>query len=266
MVGAPLEQQRVALEAAPTVGGRTLANKQERAVEEAVEAETVVEAEKEWQSAAEPAEAPPAPEGATGELGLAQEAPAEAPLLEEKAAAAEEEMLMGTSPPDRAAADEALMSSPLPSATPSPIPTATPAPMATTVPAPAAEAIPAPSASPTPRLLEAEDLNLEIEAGVIRVRGRLPLPEGRKLLAVLWRDGEPVEWATIESQQFVVEADGQFYLVLIAQADILDFDLFAAEPADYEIRIRPVDPPAQVEIRIPFDTTGPPAPPPTNTP
>jgi hypothetical protein len=114
--------------------------------------------------------------------------------------------------------------------------------------------------------LEAEDLDLEIEAGIIRVRGRLPLPEGRKLLAVLWRDGEPIEWATIESQQFTVEADGQFYLVLIAQAEIPDFDLFAAEPSNYEIRIRPIDPPEPVEIRIPFDTFSPLVPSPTNTP
>ena len=261
MMGAPSEQQRVALEAAPA----TVAGREEKAVEEAVEAETIVEAEREVQSAAEPAAAPPAPEAATGELGLAEEAPAEAPLLEEKAAADEAEIFMATSPPDRRMADEgALMTSPLPSATPAA--TATPAPMATTAPAPAAEAIPAPSASPTPTLLEAEDLNLEIEAGVIRVRGRLPLPEGRKLLAGLWRDGEPIEWATIESQQFVAETDGQFYLVLVAKAEIPDFDLFAAEPADYEIRIRPVDPPAPVEIRIPFDTWSPPAPPPTNEP
>jgi len=138
--------------------------------------------------------------------------------------------------------------------------------MGTALPAPAAEAMPAPEGSPTPTLLEVEDLNLEIQPGVIRVRGRLPLPEGRKLLAGLWRDGQPIAWATIESRRFVVEADGQFYLVLIAQAEIPDADLFAAQPADYEIRIRPVDPPEAVEIRIPFDTYGPPAPEPTVTP
>ena len=255
-MGAPDAQQSVAFEAVPT----TVAANRERAVEEAVEAETIVEAEREVLSAAEPAEAPPAPEGATGELGLAQEAPAEAAPLEEKAAADEAEVLVDSLQTDRPTLDGAQMRSPVPSATP------TPAPVATTAPAPAAEAIPTPSTTPTPTLLEAEDLKLEIEAGVIRVQGRLPLPGGRKLLAVLWRDGEPIEWATIESQQLVVEADGQFSLALIAQDDIPDFDLFAAEPADYEIRIRPVEPPEPVEIRIPFDTSGPPAPLPTATP
>jgi hypothetical protein len=139
--------------------------------------------------------------------------------------------------------------------------------MPTTAPAPAAEALPAtPFPTPTPTLLEVQDLNLEIKPGVVRARGRVSLPQGRKLLVVLWRDGQPIEWATLESRQLVVEADGQFLLVLIAQTEIPNFDLFTAEPASYEIRIRPVDPPAPVEIRIPFDTYGPPSPPSTNTP
>jgi hypothetical protein len=114
-------------------------------------------------------------------------------------------------------------------------------------------------------LLEAEDLILEIEPGIIRARGRLPLPEGRTLLAVLWRDGQPVEWATIESRRLVVAADGEFYLVLLAQTEVPDIDLRAAEPAYYEIRIRPVDPPAPVEIRIPLDIYDVPPPTPTST-
>ena len=109
-------------------------------------------------------------------------------------------------------------------------------------------------------------MTLEIETGVIRARGRIRLSERSELLAVLWRDGQPIEWATLESQRLVVEADGQFYLVLIAKAEVPDIDLYAAEPAYYEIRIRPVDPPAPVEIRIPFDTYGPAFPTPTSTP
>ncbi len=151
-------------------------------------------------------------------------------------------------------------------ATPVPMPTATPAPVPTTTPGPAAEALPAAPPSPTPTLLEVEGLTLEIETGVIRARGRVPLSEGVKLLAVLWQDGQPIDWATPESQRLVVGTDGQFYLVLIAKAETPYLDLFAAEPADYEIRIRPVDPPAPVEIRIPFDTYGPASPTPTGTP
>ena len=60
-------------------------------------------------------------------------------------------------------------------------------------------------------------------------------------------------------------ADGEFYLVLLAQTEVPDIDLRAAEPAYYEIRIRPVDPPAPVEIRIPLDIYDVPPPTPTST-
>jgi hypothetical protein len=261
MVGAPAAPGRVAMEARPVADE---AASEETVVETVVvEAEKVLEAEKEEQQAMESAAPPPAPaaEEATAEFGMAQEAPAEPAPLEQKAAADEGEALTATQP-GRAASGVA----PTVSATPAPMPTATPAPMPTTTPASAAEALPTAQPSPTPTLLEVEELTLEIETGVIRARGRVPLPEDLKLLAVLWRNGQPIEWATLESRQLVVEADGQFYLVLIAQAEAPDLDLFAAEPAYYEIRIRPVDPPAPVEIRIPFDTYGPPPPTPTNTP
>jgi hypothetical protein len=259
MVGAPAAPVPVAMEAGPAAKEAA----DERMVEETVveEAETVLEAEEEVGQALDRAAPPsePAAEEDTAELEMAAEAPAEAAAeeapVEEKMAADGGEALMATQPA-RAASGI--------SATPAPMPTATPAPMATTTPAPAAEAAPA-APSPTPILLEAEDLILEIEPGIIRARGRLPLPEGRTLLAVLWRDGQPIEWATIESRRLVVEADGGFYLVLLAQAEIPDLDLLAAEPAYYEIRIRPVDPPAPVEIRIPLDIHDTPPPTPTST-
>jgi hypothetical protein len=259
MVGAPAAPVPVAMEAGPAAKEAA----DERMVEETVveEAETVLEAEEEVGQALDRAAPPsePAAEEDTAELEMAAEAPAEAAAeeapVEEKMATDGGEALMATQPA-RAASGI--------SATPAPMPTATPAPMATTTPAPAAEAAPA-APSPTPILLEAEDLILEIEPGIIRARGRLPLPEGRTLLAVLWRDGQPIEWATIESRRLVVEADGGFYLVLLAQAEIPDLDLLAAEPAYYEIRIRPVDPPAPVEIRIPLDIHDTPPPTPTST-
>lgn len=261
VVGAPAAPVPVAMEALPSADEAANENIVVETV--VVEAETVLEAEKEVQQAIEPAAPPPAPaaEETTAEFGVSGEAPEEAAPMEEKMAADEGETLLAT-PAARAASSAA----PTLSATPAPMPTATPAPLPTTAPAPAAEALPAAPPSPTPTLLEVEDLDLEIETGVIRARGRLPLPEGRKLLAVLWQNGQPIEWATLESRRLVVEADGQFYLVLIAQAEVPDLDLFTAEPADYEIRIRPVDPPAPVEIRIPFDTYGPPPPAPTSTP
>lgn len=261
MVGAPAAPEQIAREALPAADDAANA---EMAVETVVvEAETVVEAEKEEQPAVEPAEPPPEPaaEEAPTELGKAQEAPAEEAPLQQKSAADEGEALMATQP-----ARAASGAVPTLAATPVPMPTATPAPMPTTTPGPAAEALPAAPPSPTPILLEVEELTLEIESGIIRARGRIPLSEGVKLLAVLWRDGQPIDWATPESQRLVVGTDGQFYLVLIAKAEAPDLDLFAAEPADYEIRIRPVDPPAPVEIRIPFDTYGPASATPTGAP
>jgi hypothetical protein len=234
MVGAP---------AAPAPVAMQQANVPPAPANEKVVAETAVvdvEEGQELRGAAVPAaESYSTPVEATAEVEMMLEAPAEAAPLEEKAAADEGEILM-TTEPLRAAAGA------VPSAMP------TPAPLGT--------------ATPTPVLLEVEDLNLEIEPGIIRVGGRVPLPEGRKLLVVLWRDGQPIEWGTLESQRLVVEADGQFHLVLVAQANIPDEDLFAAAPAEYEIRMHPVDPPVPVENRIPFDTYGPPLPEPTSTP
>ena len=258
MVGAPTVSERLAME----VPASTEVTSQEIVVEKVVEeAETVVEVEKEGQDAVEPAALPPAPQEATAESEMKQEAPAEAAPAEEKAVADEGEQLMAAES-DRAAAGAARM----PTATQAPMPTATPAPMPTTTPAAAAEAMPAVAPTPTPILLEVEDLSLEVEPGVIRASGRVPLPEGRKLLVALWRDGQPVQWATVESRQLLIGADGQFSLVLVAQAGIPSSNLLTAEPAYYEIRIRPVDPPAPVEIRIYFDTYGPPPPVPTSTP
>jgi hypothetical protein len=225
--------------------------------ERVIEAEAVVETViKEAEKVAEPAAPPPAPEKATDEVGLSREdMPAEAAQAESEVVVAEEgEALMDTSS-DRAATGIALS------------PTASPA--------PAAEAMPAaPAPTPTlqatltltPTLLEVENLDLVIEPGVIRASGRLPLPEGRKILVVLWRDGQLVEWATLESQCLVIEADGQFFLEFQAQAEILDSDLFDVEPAYYELRIRPIEPPGPVEARIPFDTYSPPPPAPTDSP
>lgn len=243
MVGAPAAPQPVALQApAPTE-----ATAQKMVVETpVVEAEKAVEGEKEAQQAVEaPASrTPSATEEAVREAGaMAQEAPAEA--AESAGAAADEgETTLSTTAPRAAAAPAA----------------APPAP--TTLPLPA-EATPVPTASV---LLEVENLHLEIEPGVIRVSGQLPLPEGRKLVATLWRNGQPIEWAIPESQQTTVKVNGQFSLELKARPGLPDFNLFGTEPADYEIRVRPVDPPAPVEARIPFDTYGPPPPSPTNSP
>jgi hypothetical protein len=238
-VGAPGGPAPVAMQAPAA----TEVAAEKMVVETVEEAEKVVGVEKEVQKAAEPAAPPLAAEEPTAEFGMLQEVPAEAPQNAGEALA-DEGKISPTMAPARVAP------------TPMPMPSATPAP---------AEGLSA-APSPAPTLLEVEDLALEIEPGVIHVSGRLPLPEGRKLLADLWREGQPTEWAMPESQQATVKGDGQFSLTLQAQAETPDFDLFAVEPANYEIRIRLVDPPEPIEARIPFDTYGPPGPPPTSSP
>jgi anti-sigma factor RsiW len=212
--------------------------------EEAVE-ERVVEAEKEAQPAA--GAPPPAPVGeeATAEFGMLEEAPAEPPPPEGEAATDEVEKAAPTQG-HRAVA----------SATPVPMPSPTPAP------ALAAEV----AASPTPVLVEVQDLHLEIEPGVIRVSGRLPLPEGQELRVELWKEGQLTEWVMPEEQVAVLQADGRFSLELQAQPETDDFDLFGIEPAQYELRIRAVDLAEATEARIPFDTYAPPPAPTSDSP
>jgi predicted anti-sigma-YlaC factor YlaD len=250
MVGTPAAPTPVAVQA-PAPAAATA--EKELGETTVAEAEKVVEGEKEAQQPVEaPASrTPSATEEAAREAGaMVQEAPA-APA--ESTAVAQNEGV--------AAADEgeATLSSTAPRAAAG----AAAAPPTPTTPPLPPEATPVATAS---TLLEVENLNLQIEPGVIRVSGQLPLPEGRKLLAELWRNGQPIEWATSESQQATVKVNGQFSLELKANPGLPDFNLFGTEPADYEIRIRPVDPPAPVEARIPFDTYGPLPPSPTNSP
>lgn len=279
-VGAPQASESVALRAPA----------EEAPVEE--EAMTVektvieeVEVEKEMEAAA-----PPGAEAPTAELSLQRAVPAEAPAPAEgeplSNGAERGEVVLEEAEKEEPAADQAKMlvstPSPQPTAGAAAIPTPTPAPAGiqpTITPAPTLGATPvatpppapetmtiAPTTILSPTLLEVEELTLDIRPGLVRVSGRLPLPEGRALLAQLWRDGQPIEWATLESQKGTVEANGRFSLELLARPETPDFNLLAAPPADYEIRIRPVDPPEPVEARIPFDNYGPPPPPPTPSP
>jgi hypothetical protein len=268
MVGAPAAPVPVALEALPAAKEAA----EERAVEEpaAEEVEMVLEAEEAVGQALDSATAlsEPAVEEDRAELEMAAEKAAEAGAEEAAEAGAEAAPVDEKMAPD--AGDALMATQPARAAsgvapTPAPVPTTTPAPMATTTPLPVAKAAPT-APSPTPILIEAEDVTLAIEPGVIRARGSLPLPEGRRLLAVLWRDGQPIEWATLESRRIMVGTGGEFYLVLVARAEVPDRDLRLAEPAYYEIRIRPVDPPAPVEIRIPLDIHDVPPPTPSSIP
>jgi hypothetical protein len=235
-----------------------------------------------FEKAAAESEAPPA--AAEKSLSLAEqpeEAPTSIPTPEKPLEPQREEMVEESMMDAEAWVDgehevkEGVGAGAVPAASPTVVAAATAQPLA---PAPAeaeqadraleepAAANAAPSAAPPPQptatpiaLLPVKDVKIEIQPGVILVSGRLPLVEGRPLLAELWREGQLIEWATPESERATVEADGQFALRLEAQPAIPGFDLFAVEPAEYEIRIRPVDPLAPAEARIPFDTFLPPS-------
>jgi anti-sigma factor RsiW len=254
MLGAPAAPAPVALQAPAATEAPVVGMAAEQAVEAQPEAAASLEAPAaapapaEEKAAAEPTFAKAAELQATPTqpaptaLSMAQEAPPKAPAPEAEALADQAELPTPTAR-DRAAAGAQSL------------PTATPA--------PAVEAMNA--VSPT-LLLQVEALTLTVKPGVIGASGRLALPEGRKLAVELWRDGQLVEWAIPESQQALVGPAGQFSLELRARPGAPDFDLFAAPAANYELRLRPVDPPEAVEARIPFDTYGPPAAAPTNTP
>ena len=120
-----------------------------------------------------------------------------------------------------------------------------------------------PASAPLPAetlLLEVSNLRLQIEPGKIVFTGTLPLAQGVRLSASLWRDGQPVEWATAESSESVVGEYGVFSLQLEALPESPDLDLFAASPATYEIRLVSEGSDIPIEARIPFDTFVPAAP------
>jgi hypothetical protein len=227
-------------------------------------------------SAIEPEAMPAAAEKSLSLAEQPEEAPTstptpEMPLEPQREEVAEESMMdAGGWADGEHEVKEGVGAEALPAASPTAVAAATAQPVA---PAPAeaeqadraleepAAANVAPSATRSPQptstaiaLLPVQDVEIEIQPGVILVSGRLPLAEGQPLLAGLWREGQLIEWATPESQRTVMDADGQFALRLEAPPATPGFYLFAVEPAQYEIRIRPVDPLAPVEARIPFDT------------
>ncbi len=156
-----------------------------------------------------------------------------------------------------------------PTSKPAPSPSPTPQPMvlaeesvaegeATADEAAGAGQLPA-AAEPAPlTVVPVENLQLTIKPGIITVTGELPLPAGQTLQAELWRDGQLIDWAGTKSLTTTVEAQGRFSLRLEARPDLPGADLLAANAAEYEIRLIPINPPMPVEARIPFDTYLPP--------
>jgi hypothetical protein len=267
--GAPAAPAPVALQApAPTGVARGEVAEEAEAI--VVEKEVELEAEKMIEA---PASAPPTSAAYSEEEGAREpapvrEAPAEADQANGEVAPGKAEPPPAAAPPSQATASPPVMASGVVAPTPT-VEIALEAEQRVAEEAAPAEATPAPVGTPVPApealgaaaaWLEVENLTIKVEPGVVRVSGRLPLPEGRRLAAELWRDGGPTGWAMPEGEPATVGVDGQFSLLLQARPAAPDFDLFAIEPASYEIRIRPIDPPGPEEARVPFDTYGPPPP------
>jgi len=252
----------------------------------------------------QPAAEAPAEEAApTQEEGAAEEVPAEEePLaaqaeteagVEEKAAVestsvpampesaqdtanlAEGEEFAGEADTDRSGKAEGAMPA-MPTPTPAALATMTPSPAPTSSPAPAALAAPAVSEPAKQddlarkegilRPLEIQNQLVRLSPGVIHLEGRLDVATGTILVVTLQRNGENFDqWAEPASLQTTAEANGHFSFNIVA-ADPTAGDLFAQEPATYQIIITSPDPDAPVIAFAYFDTFAPPAAAATETP
>jgi hypothetical protein len=118
-----------------------------------------------------------------------------------------------------------------------------------------------------PRPIQVENLNLKITPGLIQIEGTIEATPGSTLLATLQRNGEPFDnWADPASFQTVVQPNGQFTLIIQASAGRTDQDLFAIEPANYQITLTSLAGTEPVVAVVPFDTFRPPAEIPSATP
>ncbi|MBN1217623.1 MAG: hypothetical protein JXM69_01745 [Anaerolineae bacterium] len=283
---APVEESMVEEAAPPAEAQATAVVEQKIGGEKAAETEV-------------PAETPPPAPAVIEEAAKAEEAPAgeavedtaalataaESAPAEEPAAEAEAERDEDT---ERAAAPHEVMMT----ATPLPMPTST---MAAAMAAPATElaedqvaaeeglaepptngetlaAQPRPDLSQKEgnfQLVEIKNQVLRITPGLIYLAGTVEVDPGTGLLATIQRNGAAFDhWANPATLQTVVQAGGQFAFNIQA-ATPADQDLFALEPASYQITITSTSAEKPVIALAYFDTFGPPAPaataPPTAT-
>ncbi len=120
-----------------------------------------------------------------------------------------------------------------------------------------------------PRLVEIRDQYLSIRPGLIRLEGVIEVEPETVLQATLLRNGAPFDtWAASPVLQTVVQPGGRFTFEFEAVAGSADRDLFALEPANYQIIISSMGLDEPVTATVFFDTFGPSATaePPTGTP
>jgi hypothetical protein len=119
-----------------------------------------------------------------------------------------------------------------------------------------------------PRPVEIRNPILHVTPGLIQIEGSIEVAPGSTLQATLQRNNEPFDnWANPDSRQTVVQDGGQFFFN-IQTADQANRDLFALEPANYQVAIISVGTDTPVIASVRFDTFGSPTGPaePTVTP
>jgi anti-sigma factor RsiW len=109
-----------------------------------------------------------------------------------------------------------------------------------------------------PRLVEIRDQTLRVTPGFIQIEGVIEAAPGSTLQATLQRNDEAFDnWANPGSLQTVVQANSQFSFTIQAK-DQANRDLFALEPANYQITIISVGTDEPVIASVFFDTFTPP--------
>ena len=116
--------------------------------------------------------------------------------------------------------------------------------------------LPTPTPGPPPRKLTVEDVAIRMRPGVIELEGRIDLPPGTELMAVLQRDGKDWYWADPDTRYTAVGEDGRFAFHIRAASDQPD----TLPPANYLAFIVPTDPAPGLFIpaRVEWDTHSPP--------
>jgi hypothetical protein len=123
------------------------------------------------------------------------------------------------------------------------------------------EHVPLPTSEPqseqkeiVPRLVEIRNQTLRVTPGFIQIEGAIEAAPGSVLQATLQRNGESFDnWANPASLQTVVQANSQFSFTIQA-TDQANRDLFALEPATYQITVISVGTDEPVIASVFFDT------------
>lgn len=104
------------------------------------------------------------------------------------------------------------------------------------------------------------DSKLEVQPGLIRITGSLEAPTGMTLTASLQRNQRPFnEWADPATLRSTVQSDGRFSFAIRAQASRPDADLFASDPADYNVTITSIVGNEPISATLSFETFAQPA-------